>query len=33
MHSAPLTLGVEEEYQLINPATGELAAVVAGYFT
>ena len=27
MHSAPLTLGVEEEYQLINPATGELAAV------
>ncbi len=28
MHSAPLTLGVEEEYQLINPATGELAAVV-----
>ena len=27
MHSAPLTLGVEEEYQLIDPATGELAAV------
>jgi len=28
MHSAPLTIGIEEEYQLIDPATGELAAVV-----
>lgn len=28
MHSAPLTLGIEEEYQLIDPKTGELAAAV-----
>ena len=28
MYSAPLTIGIEEEYQLIDPATGELAAVV-----
>ncbi len=28
MHSAPLTIGIEEEYQLIDPKTGELAAVV-----
>ena len=28
MHSAPLTIGIEEEYQLIDPQTGELAAVV-----
>ena len=28
MHSAPLTIGIEEEYQLIDPTTGELAAVV-----
>ena len=28
MHSAPLTIGIEEEYQLIDPVTGELAAVV-----
>ncbi len=28
MHSAPLTIGIEEEYQLIDPETGELAAVV-----
>ena len=28
MHSAPLTIGIEEEYQLIEPTTGELAAVV-----
>ncbi len=28
MHSAPLTIGIEEEYQLIDPATGGLAAVV-----
>ena len=28
MHSAPLTIGIEEEYQLIDPSTGELAAVV-----
>ena len=28
MHSAPLTLGIEEEYQLIDPETGELAAAV-----
>ena len=28
MYSAPLTIGIEEEYQLINPETGELAAVV-----
>ena len=26
MHSAPLTIGIEEEYQLIDPETGELAA-------
>ncbi len=28
MYSAPLTLGIEEEYQLIDPTTGKLAAVV-----
>jgi len=28
MHSAPLTIGIEEEYQLIDPETGALAAVV-----
>ncbi len=28
MHSAPLTIGIEEEYQLIDPETGELAAAV-----
>ena len=28
MYSAPLTIGIEEEYQLIDPSTGELAAVV-----
>ena len=28
MHSAPLTIGIEEEYQLIDPQTGELAAAV-----
>ena len=28
MYSAPLTIGIEEEYQLIDPTTGELAAVV-----
>ena len=28
MHSAPLTIGIEEEYQLIDPETGKLAAVV-----
>ena len=28
MYSAPLTIGIEEEYQLIDPNTGELAAVV-----
>ncbi len=28
MYSAPLTIGIEEEYQLIDPKTGELAAVV-----
>ena len=28
MHSAPLTIGIEEEYQLIDPTTGQLAAVV-----
>ena len=28
MHSAPLTIGIEEEYQLIDLSTGELAAAV-----
>ncbi len=28
MYSAPLTIGIEEEYQLIDPTTGNLAAVV-----
>ena len=28
MHSAPLTIGIEEEYQLIDHSTGELAAAV-----
>lgn len=28
MVSAPLTLGIEEEYQIIDPETGELSAVV-----
>ena len=28
MYAAPLTIGIEEEYQLIDPSTGELAAVV-----
>ncbi len=27
MYAAPLTIGIEEEYQLIDPSTGELAAV------
>ena len=28
MHTAPLTIGIEEEYQLIDPATGQLATAV-----
>ena len=28
MYSAPLTLGIEEEYQLVDPASGELVAAV-----
>ena len=28
MLSAPLTLGIEEEYQIIDPETGELSAIV-----
>ena len=28
MLSTPLTLGIEEEYQIIDPETGELSAVV-----
>lgn len=28
MHTAPLTIGIEEEYQLIDPATGDLVPVV-----
>jgi len=28
VYSAPLTIGIEEEYQLIDPSTGKLAAVV-----
>lgn len=28
MLSAPFTIGIEEEYQIINPKTGELSAVV-----
>lgn len=28
MYSAPLTIGIEEEYQLVDPKTGDLAAAV-----
>lgn len=28
MYSAPLTIGIEEEYQLVDPRTGDLAAAV-----
>ena len=30
MHAAPLTIGIEEEYQLINPETGAASAGCAG---